>query len=117
MLKLTFGSMLIAQEAFPPARGPHWAVDVLVPAIAIVSVFTMIVLVVAIPVITTHRYKRRVAELNANVKQTMIERGYSVDEILAVIHEDASLLHQSNGKSLQMTPSSVPLDRPAKHGM
>lgn len=100
--------LVIAQEHFAPP-GPHWAIDVLVPTIAIISVFTMIVLVVAIPVTVVHRYKRREAELNAAVKQQMIERGYSVDEILAVIHEDAKFLKSQQSSVGKMTPSKVPL--------
>ena len=108
-----FGTSLVvfAQEQFAP-HGPNWVADALVPIVAIISVFTMIVFVVAVPVTVAHRYKRCVAELNAAVKQQMIERGYSVDEILAVIHEDPKLVRSSRSSVGKMTPSKVPLQQP-----
>ena len=109
MPKFDTAFFLIAQESYAPP-GPHWAVDALVPTIAIICVFTMIVLVVAIPVTVVHRYKRRVAELNAEVKQQMIERGYSVDEILALIREDENLLRSPRTSVGKMTPSRLPLN-------
>ena len=91
MPNFDIASFVIAQQEFAP-QASNWVVEGLLPIIASVSLFIMIVLVVAIPVTVVHRYKRRVAELNAAVKQQMIERGYSVDEILTVIHEDENLL-------------------------
>lgn len=77
-------------------------------AISVVAFWGAIVLIVAIPTIVHHRHKTRVAELNAAIKQQMIERGYSVEEILAVVGENAKLLRDPN-KVIKMTPSKVPL--------
>ncbi len=73
-----------------------------------VGLFTMIILVVAVPTIVHHRYLKRVAELNADIKQQMIQRGYSVEEILAVINEDPKVLNRGKHPPAKMTPSKIP---------
>lgn len=108
MSQFAISVLLIAQEShFAPS---HEGMGFLASAIPAIGFYLMVILVVAIPVITSHRYKTRLAELNASVKQQMIEKGYSPDEILAVIREDAKLLSKSNGRLAKMTPSRVPLD-------
>ena len=81
--------------------------DIVVASIATGGFWAMVVLVVAIPTIVHHRYKRRLAELNAEVKQQMIAKGYSPEEIIAVINEDASVWSRT-AKATKMTPSKTP---------
>ena len=83
--------------------------ELLIPIVAIAGFWTMIVLVVAIPVIAHHRSKRRLAELRAGLKQAMIERGYSPAEILAVLREDWETLPVKNPtRATPSTPSLKP---------
>ena len=108
MLQIAISAFLIAQESY--SEPSHAGMGSLASAIPAIGFYLMVILVVAIPVITSHRYKTRLAELNASVKQQMIEKGYSPDEILAVIQEDARLLSKPNGSLAKMTPSRVPLE-------
>ena len=108
MSQFTMPAFLIAQESY--SAPAHEGMGFLASAIPVIGFYLMIILVVAIPVIVSHRYKTRLAELNASLKQQMIEKGYPPEEILAVIREDARLLPKSNGSLPKMTPSRVPLE-------
>ena len=55
-------------------------------AVAIVSGVVMVLLVVVIPVGITYWYRLAKVRAEAHLKQSMIERGMSVDEIERVLH-------------------------------
>lgn len=66
-------------------------------AIHSVAFWGSIALIVIVPTLIVHWYKIRKEELSAGLKQQMIDRGFSAEEILAVINDNPK--HLRNGKS------------------
>lgn len=76
-------------------------------SIVAIGFWTCIAAIVIVPTIAHHWHKTREAELETSLKQEMVARGYSAEEILAVINHDAkSLAGRPHAKS--MTPSKLP---------
>jgi hypothetical protein len=64
---------------------------------------------VIVPSVAHYWYQVRKAELDTSLKQEMVARGYSAEDILAVINEDAKSLSAS-GVRAKMVPSKLPAE-------
>jgi hypothetical protein len=64
--------------------------------------------VVIAPSLAHYRYKAREAELSIALKQEMVARGFSAEEILAVVNNQPKSLAGKELRASAMTPSKLP---------
>ena len=76
--------------------------------VAVSSFWVCVALMVIVPSVASYWHSLRKAEVEVGLKQQMVERGYSAEEILAVINNDAAILRKGKTKRGSMTPAKLP---------
>lgn len=84
-------------------------------AVVGIAFWTFLTLIVVVPTVGHYWMKMRKDELDVALKQQMIDRGFSPEEILAVLSENPKLLKDRPNKNAKspagkMTPSKLPTD-------
>jgi hypothetical protein len=77
------------------------------PALSLIGFWVCVALMVVLPSYFYYNHLTRKAEVEASLKQEMVARGFSAEEIIAVTSGSAKGLASSR-KSSGMTPSKLP---------
>jgi hypothetical protein len=77
-------------------------------AVSLVGFWVCIAAMVVVPSLAYYWQQARKVDAETALKQQMVERGYSAEEILAVVNNSAKHLKGSTPKGGAMTPSKLP---------